>query len=244
MKKTILAILTAVMVATPCFANEIEPEGIFSLHGTLWQALPIGLQTFPIVMPLSNSEFCFYGGKVYPAWVFDDSFYIDMLVCSIFWGVDGHGAGGGSDTWYYGILQPIGIGVVFQRRLGGGKFTIPYINVGLLIKTENNWVPPEFGSISPNQGEQGETLIDVTITGINTNIDDVIGIRFVRRDGSPNFMVSNINVISDTEVEFDLEIPIDATIGPYYVSMGYYDEDSRYNLISADDAFEVLPKTK
>ena len=58
MKKTILAILTAVMVATPCFANEIEPEGIFSLHGTLWQALPIGLQIFPfpIVMPLSNNH--------------------------------------------------------------------------------------------------------------------------------------------------------------------------------------------
>ena len=66
--------------------------------------------------------------------------------------------GGGLAAIYFGILQPIGIGIVFQRWLGGGVTTITFINVGLLIKTEDNWVPPEFGSISPNQGEQGATL--------------------------------------------------------------------------------------
>ena len=36
MKKTILVVLMAVMLTTPCLAQEIETDGIFSLEGTRW----------------------------------------------------------------------------------------------------------------------------------------------------------------------------------------------------------------
>jgi hypothetical protein len=36
MKKIILAVLMAVMITTPCFAQEVEPEGLFSIEGTSW----------------------------------------------------------------------------------------------------------------------------------------------------------------------------------------------------------------
>ena len=39
MKKTILVVLMTVMIATPCLAQEIEPEGIFSISGTEWRAI-------------------------------------------------------------------------------------------------------------------------------------------------------------------------------------------------------------
>lgn len=138
MKKTILIGLMAVMLATPCFAQEIEPAGIFSLHGTLWQALPTGLQILPSpsLVPL-DWEFGFYGGKVHP---YSTSFYIDMLVCSIFWAMH-TGAGGGFYTQYFGILQPIGIGIVVEYS--AAPFPQKPLTVGLVIKVSDNWTPPE-----------------------------------------------------------------------------------------------------
>ena len=78
MKKTILVVLMAVMVATPCFAQEVKPEGIFSIEGTLWQSLPTGVQLlpFPSLVPI-DWVFGFYGGEVYHDG--SNSFYIDML---------------------------------------------------------------------------------------------------------------------------------------------------------------------
>ena len=37
MKKTILAVLMVVLVATPCFAQEVESDEILTLEGTFWQ---------------------------------------------------------------------------------------------------------------------------------------------------------------------------------------------------------------
>jgi len=142
MKKTILVILMVVMIATPCFAQEIEPEGIFSLHGTAWETLPMGIQIFPFPspQPMYNSEFGFYGGIVYP-WKYNYSFYIDMLVCSIFWAIDIPTIGGGSITRSFGILQPTGVGLVFENGLNNRR--LPTLKIGLLIKTSDNWTPPE-----------------------------------------------------------------------------------------------------
>jgi hypothetical protein len=99
MKKTILVVLMAVMAATPCLAQEVETDGIFSLHGTVWQALPIKLQILPypwIVPDPTLPSFWFYDGKVYRGGnPVIDSFYIDMLVCSIF-GYRLSGPGGGT----------------------------------------------------------------------------------------------------------------------------------------------------
>jgi len=82
MKKIVLLVLIAVMIATPCFAQEVEPEGIFSLHRTEWQALPTGVKLLPFppsLEPLYESVFNFYGGQVYPE-KGGDGFYLDMLV--------------------------------------------------------------------------------------------------------------------------------------------------------------------
>ena len=40
MKRTILVVLMVFVVVTPCFAQEVEPEGMLSLHGTVWQVEP------------------------------------------------------------------------------------------------------------------------------------------------------------------------------------------------------------
>ena len=106
MKKTILVIVIAVMVATPCFAQEVEPEGIFSIEGTRWQSLPTGVQLlpFPSLVPI-DWGFGFYGGE---ASRYHTYFCIDMIVCSIFYVGIHPGAGGGP-------------GADHQRDAGGGR---------------------------------------------------------------------------------------------------------------------------
>ena len=52
MKKTILGILMVVMVATPCFAQEVEPDGLFSLDGTLWRYSGLEME---IIIPVDLS---------------------------------------------------------------------------------------------------------------------------------------------------------------------------------------------
>ena len=139
MKKIILVVLLAVMITTLCFAQEVEPEGIFTIGGTIWEALPMGIQILPSPSLVSlDWGFGFYGGEVYN--LRSPSFYIDMLVCGIFWGVGG-GIGGGYPPIYFGILQPIGIGMVIQYNVA--PFPIKDLTVGLVIKTDNNWTPSD-----------------------------------------------------------------------------------------------------
>ena len=85
MKRTILVVLAIVMVATPCLAQEIETDGLFSLHGTLWEALPVGIQLVPFpwfqILPIpeiwntDGLQFGFYGGEVY---IENDDFIIKL----------------------------------------------------------------------------------------------------------------------------------------------------------------------
>jgi hypothetical protein len=141
MKKTILVVLMALMIATPCFAQEVEPEGIFSIEGTLWQTLPTGVQILPSPSLVSlDWGLGFYKGEVYALggyWRLDDSLYIDMLVCSAFWARGGNSITAPS-VMYSGILQPTGIGIVVEWQK-----TYDYMNIGFLVKTDDNWTPPE-----------------------------------------------------------------------------------------------------
>jgi hypothetical protein len=242
MKRTILAVLMVVMIAIPCLAQEIGPDGIFSIGGTVWQALPIGVQILPYpgIWPTDDLEFGFDGGQVYPGGIpQNNSFYIDMLVCSVFSYRRQSGPGGGTSPFYFGILQPTGIGILVQRYSQIYPKTLLFINIALLIKTDDNWAPPEFGSISPNQGEQGTLLTDVTITGVNTPFQDdpPVEISFRPPDG---LTVSNINVINNTEIEFDLEIAVDAPVGMKQLIVRYGD---RNKYVYRDNVFEVLERT-
>ena len=71
MKRTILVVLIAVMIATPCFAQEIEPDGLFSLDGTLWKFFRPEIQfgtTYGqpyFYIGVNSGEVGFYQGSVY-----------------------------------------------------------------------------------------------------------------------------------------------------------------------------------
>lgn len=97
---------------------------------------------------------------------------------------------------------------------------------------------PEFGSISPSQGTQETTLTDVTITGINTTFQDdpPVDIVFLPDDG---LEVTNISTISNTKVEFDLKIDVDAPTTARTVTVTY---DNNTKFITKVSAFTVLPK--
>ena len=97
---------------------------------------------------------------------------------------------------------------------------------------------PEFGSISPSEGTQEQSYTDVTITGVNTTFQDdgVDDIAFSPPDG---ITISNISTISNTKIEFDLEIAVDASTGLRSVTVTY---DGGSEIISGSNVFEVLPK--
>ena len=92
MKKLVLVILIAVMTATPCLAQEIEPEGMFSIERTRWQRCPtLGVLPIPYVgcEESADSGIGFYQGKVYSSMfgLFNRymlSFYVDMLGVSTY----------------------------------------------------------------------------------------------------------------------------------------------------------------
>lgn len=152
MKKIILLVLMAVMLATPCFAQEVETEGIFSLHGTEWHMLPIGLQILPFpwifYAPNYGFSFGFHNGTVYPLRL-GDYYYIDLLVFSIFGPritltthIGTHIGGPGQGFSYFGILQPIGIGILVEfGQLVRPPFYPFMTRMFLLIKTDDNWTP-------------------------------------------------------------------------------------------------------
>jgi hypothetical protein len=151
MKRTVLVILMLVMVATPCFAQEVEIDGLFSIEETRWGycRVLLGIGCGKICLPGINFD-CysmgFYEGTVYScnddgSACFDDSSftYIDSPLVSIVYTVD---------TLYaeFNVLQPSGFGVHMKfgqwsmGGYGGGAFF--GLSIGIMFKIENNWTPP------------------------------------------------------------------------------------------------------
>ena len=138
MKKTILVMLMVLMITTPCLA-EVETEGIFCIGGTKW----VGTYTFPPSYRGETGEIGFYRGTVYGFGGIDKaaplSFYMDLGIASFFMvGVGGYGGCG----IYFGIMQPIGIGVMTFTAIVSVP---PFIRFAIasLIKIDDNWIPPE-----------------------------------------------------------------------------------------------------
>jgi len=96
-------------------------------------------------------------------------------------------------------MQPMGIGVMMECWLVFPPFSFtgilpdPSLVIRPLIKTDDNWLPPNFfHSINPNSGYQGATLTDVHLYANNTTFQDkpfFIEISFDLPDG---FTVSRI----------------------------------------------------
>ena len=217
MKKTILALLMVIMTATPCLAQEVETDGISSVEGTLWRLDVMSFYTRPpFVQRYTDGSIGFYQDVVY----FCDEYSgcrtreditvietplgtIGMMVFII--PLDVH--------IEMQIYLRNGFGVVIGFGVGIHGIPSSYFEIGNMFKVDDNWKePPVISDISPSSGEQGTTLTDVTITGINTTFQDdpPVEISFDPPDG---LTVSNINVISNTRIEFDLESADDAPVG-------------------------------
>ena len=164
MKKIILVVLMAVMLATPCFAQEVEPEGLFSLEGTLWEVCGIIFASIPpfFIGPrcgqwAGTQQYGFYQGKIYSctymctALTSKISSYTDLLVVSFVYDI-GLPLGGKwiENPWYIfsAIMQPIGLGVYsvfgFKPRQCGKYGCVPpffWSEIGIMFKIDDNWTP-------------------------------------------------------------------------------------------------------
>ena len=93
---------------------------------------------------------------------------------------------------------------------------------------------PSFGSISPEEGEQGQTF-EVTITGVNTTFESAGDIEVSLGEG---IEVGSPAVRSDTELRVTITIASDAEAGPRTVTVTYDN-----NVIFGANVFEVLEQS-
>jgi len=154
MKKILLTLLIVLMTSAHSIAQEVGPDGVFSLHGTEWQSLSLAVQIFPFpsLVPLYTSAFAFYQHAVYYSvgdleWGVNYASYLDLLVCSIFHVRYSYKYWTRETTKLSGILLPIGVGIVIEdfrvKRYNDIFPTAIELKIGLLIKTNDNWTPPE-----------------------------------------------------------------------------------------------------
>ena len=148
MKKITLTVLLIAMLATPCLAQEVKPDGIFSVEGTRWVSCWIGLTSSePPIRTGCNSILGFYQGTIYacveedncnplPDHIFSYS-YSDLLVFSILnMAIDPlYG-----DDSSVAIMLPCGLGV--ERFLSSDPLGLS--SIGIMFRVDNDWKPPEF----------------------------------------------------------------------------------------------------
>ena len=129
MKKTILVVLMAVMIATPCLAQEVETDGIFSIEGTWWEGEDMALFYSHPGLEIGFFEGDAYGNNAYQ---FNFAFYFDTpLFSSFFLSAYDHGG-------YYvtGVLFPlIGFGFGVERIYPNRPFPV------LFRMTNGDWTP-------------------------------------------------------------------------------------------------------
>ena len=94
---------------------------------------------------------------------------------------------------------------------------------------------PVFGSVTPNEGEQGQTL-DVTISALNTTFESAASIEVHFGEGID---VGTPGVRNDIELNIQITIEDEAKVGERTVSVTY---DGI--VISRASAFTVLEKTE
>ena len=142
MKKTILLVLMVALLATPCFAQEVETDGLFSIEGTTWRrigvAISIGDPPF-ISLYDDTVSFTYQSGNIYH----------DFLVFSV----------ASDHSLSFMILQPtIGVGVysqlvwIEQQLYQPQAMNLPHmgtippldfgLNFGFMFKVDDdNWTP-------------------------------------------------------------------------------------------------------
>ncbi len=121
--------------------------------------------------------------------------------------------------------------IAFSMLFGAGAYLGTDVFFTGFAGTETE--EPDFGSVSPNEGEQGQT-IDVTITGINTTFERAGTITV---DFGEGIDVGSTGVKNDTELNVEISIQDEAKVGDRTVSVTY---DS--TVISEAAAFTVTEK--
>jgi len=154
MKKTLLVMLLAVMVATPCFGQEIEPDGLFSIEGTRWRVCQIFFQTNlrPIISLQCKEDLAFYSGSVYlctssgTCQIIPFLDYIDTPIVGVAWEVHAECSSFYSFClagYQVAIMQPFGLGIhsIVSLAFGSGS-RLAVCGIGIVFKVEDNWTPP------------------------------------------------------------------------------------------------------
>ena len=166
MKKTILVVLMLVMVATPCFTQEVEPDGLFSIEGTAWNVfmlkIEIGILNGKPYFPppeYYSDNMGFYQGTVYSCnenecLLRNGMSYIDALVVSIAYNNSIAYSKRDYDSLY--LMQPSGIGIgvrtswIFRERFmddlpnsDSYSYQAVVYSIGIMFKVDNNWTPPD-----------------------------------------------------------------------------------------------------
>ena len=141
MKKTILVVIMVVMIATPCLAQEIEPDGLFSLEGTEWRRIGVAIRTaIPPFRPIDDTVYFTdrtvqtTSGTIAIIWDVDN--YLDFLVLSVAWG-------GSIYHRAMMILQPaIGVGVFSGLVYDMSRITSPPrlvgVSFGVMFKIDDD----------------------------------------------------------------------------------------------------------
>ena len=232
MKRTILVVLIVSLVTTPCLAQEIEPDGIFSLHGTVWQK-QLSIPAIPGIDPIDSKSY-FYSGSVFSSWGSYRGSYVDLLAFSFsFSSVFA--------PWIYelGIWLPaVGLGMSIEGGLFHG--ILPFLRIGLFNKIEDNWIPDEtIDSIYPSSGAQGTTLKSVELSTYFTTCKKNLPVEIIF-DPPDGLTVSSIDVVNDGWMFFDLEIAVDAPVGKKQVIVIY--DEGRKVVENSDIGFMVMPE--
>ena len=145
MKRTILVILMLVMFATPCLAQEVETDGMFSIERTEWVSLTVGIMILPFPFPVNMEERVgFYDGEVYPFRIsVTKSYYVDMGLASIYM-YNGQSCSrtGCSERMSFGIMQPNGVGVTTMVAVTSDR-PIFSLAIAVINKADDDWTPPD-----------------------------------------------------------------------------------------------------
>jgi hypothetical protein len=137
-----------VLIVTPCFAQEVKPEGMLSVDGTLWSYCAVGfIISIPPFFGILCGEIGFYQGNVYFCYndrcsPSTDSYY-DLGVVSIAYAIS-------QGYFALAIIQPNGFGVRSEIEYHSG--TCPgyhcsppsfVYDIGIMFKINDNWTPQE-----------------------------------------------------------------------------------------------------
>ena len=148
MEKVISMLLMVSMIAAPCFAQEVEPEGMFSVEGTYWE----GTFTTPTIDTQGKLDFAFSSGTMYMCMCTyscasmdclnistpTPSTYIDIFLLTFFNATVMMSEAEG--IIMNGILIPfLGVGWG-SGSLWSGVVTLPLS--GTFTKTTDTWTPP------------------------------------------------------------------------------------------------------